>query len=104
MEKFRPKIRWWSLVDSRLLAHYSETLEVWDDRFVMRRGILSKNETVIPFSSITNYSSQQSFFDRVFNICRLVIETAGSINPELDLRGYPEKLLEVFADAVDDDI
>ena len=104
MEKFRPKIRWWSLVDSRLLAYFTESLEVWDDRFVMRKGIFSKNETIIPFSSITNYSSKQSFLDRIFNICQLIIETAGSINPELNLRGYPEKLLEVFAQAIDDDI
>lgn len=101
MAIYRPKIRWWSLRDTRLIAHFSESLEVLDDRLVLRTGTFSKNEVVIPFSRITNYSAAQSFFDRIFNICHFRIETAGSKVTELSLSGYPETLRDVLAEAVD---
>lgn len=101
MATYRPKIRWWSLRDTRLIAHFSESLDVLDDRMVLRRGTFSTSEVVIPFSRITNYSATQSFFDRIFNICHFRIETAGSKVTELSLSGYPETLREVLAEAVD---
>lgn len=98
MQTFRPVIRWWSLVNPRLLAHFSESLVVHSDRFIFKRGILSKSEVVIPFARITNYGHQQSFFDRIFGIGNFKIETAGSsIAPELSLMGYPYELRDVLA-------
>lgn len=101
MTIYRPKVRWWSLLHMRLAAHYAESLEVLDDRLVLRKGVFSKTETVVPFSRITNYSASQSFFDRIFNICHFHIETAGSTVSELTLPGYPESLRRVLAEAVD---
>ena len=101
MTIYRPAIRWWSLRDTKLIAHFNESLEVLDDRLVLRKGTFSKTETVIPFARITNYVVNQSFFDRVFNICHFHIETAGSIAPELNLAGYPESLRDILAKAVD---
>lgn len=101
MTLYRPAIRWWSLRNMRLSAHFSESLEVLDDRLVLRKGVFSKNEIVVPFSRITNYSASQSFFDRIFNIAHFRIETAGSMTSELTLSGYPEALREVLAEAVD---
>lgn len=101
MQTFKPVIRWWSLVNMRLLAHFSETLEVYDDRLLYRKGILSKSEVVIPFSRITNYSDEQSMFDRLFGIGNFQIETAGStITPELSLIGYSYRLRDILARAV----
>ena len=98
MQTFRPVIRWWSFVNPRILAHFSESLVVEADRFIYKRGILSKSEVVIPFARITNYGHQQTFFDRIFNIGNFKIETAGSsIAPELSLLGYPFELNEVLA-------
>lgn len=101
MPLYRPAIRWWSLRNMRLSARFSESLEVLDDRLVLRRGLFSKNEIVVPFSRITNYSASQSFFDRIFNIAHFRIETAGSMASELTLSGYPEVLRDVLAEAVD---
>lgn len=101
MALYRPSIRWWSLRKTRLIAHFSESLEVLDDRLVHRKGLFSKSEIVVPFSRITNYSASQSFFDRVFNICNFRIETAGSMLSELNLDSYPESLRAVMAEAVD---
>ncbi len=102
MQTFKPVIRWWSLVNPRLIAHFSERLEEREDRLVYVKGILSKNEVVIPFSRITNYSADQTLFDRIFGLGNFKVETAGSnITPELNLIGYSYKLREVLAQALD---
>jgi uncharacterized membrane protein YdbT with pleckstrin-like domain len=100
MQIFKPVIRWWSLVNPRLIAYFSESLEVQIDRLVYRKGILSKSEIVIPFSRITNYSDDQNFFDRIFGVGNFRVETAGSIAPELTLIGYSHKLRDVLAQAL----
>ena len=102
MQSFRPVIRWWSFVKCRLIAHFSEILEVHPDRLIYRKGILSKSETVIPFARITNYSADQNVFDRIFGTVDFRVETAGSnITPELHLIGYSSKLREVLSQALD---
>jgi uncharacterized membrane protein YdbT with pleckstrin-like domain len=101
MQTFKPVIRWWSLVNLRLIAHFTETLEIRADRLMYRKGILNKREVVIPFSKITNYSADQNIFDRIFGIGNFRIETAGSsIAPELMLIGYPYTLRDIFAQSV----
>ena len=101
METYKPVIRWWSFVNPRLLAHFSESLVVHSDRFIFKKGIFDKSEVVIPFSRITNYAEYQSFFDRLFGVGNFKIETAGSsIAPELALNGYPYKLRNVLARAL----
>jgi len=99
---FKPVIRWWSLVRPRILAHFTETLEVHDDRLLYRKGLLSKSEVVIPFSHIANYSAEQSLFDRIFGVGNFKIESVGSnLAPELTLIGYPYKLSGLLARALD---
>jgi uncharacterized membrane protein YdbT with pleckstrin-like domain len=101
MQTFRPVIRWWSLTNPRITAHFSESLVVHADRLIFKKGIFDKSEVVIPFSRITNYSGEQSFFDRIFGIGDFRIETAGSsIAPELVLIGYRYEVRNVFARAL----
>ncbi len=94
--KFRhlkPSIRWWIPLKPGLIAHLTESLEVHTDRFVHRKGILSKKENVIFFTHITNYSTYQSIFDRMFGVANFSIETAAHTSiPELELKGYTKKL------------
>lgn len=104
MQTFRPVIRWWSLTNPRIVAHFSESLVVHADRLIFKKGIFDKSEIVIPFSRITNYSGEQSFFDRIFGIGDFRVETAGSsITPELVLIGYPNDVRNVFARALTKD-
>jgi membrane protein YdbS with pleckstrin-like domain len=101
MQTFRPVIRWWSLANPRITAHFSESLIVHADRFIFRKGVFDKSEVVIPFARITNYAAEQSFFDRIFGIADFKIETAAStITPELTLAGYPYELRNVLARAL----
>jgi uncharacterized membrane protein YdbT with pleckstrin-like domain len=98
MQTFKPVIRWWSLVNPRLIAHFSESLTVHNDRFIFKKGILSKSEIVIPFARVTNYAAEQNLFDRIFGAGNFKIETAGStITPELTLIGYSYKLRDILA-------
>ncbi|WKZ35941.1 MAG: PH domain-containing protein [Anaerolineales bacterium] len=96
MQSFKPAIRWWSVVNPRIIAHFSETLDVYEDRLMYRKGILGKNEVIIPFSRITNYAADQNLFDRIFGIGNFRIETAGSVAPELELIGYSYKLRDIL--------
>ena len=101
MQTFKPVIRWWSLVNPRLIAHFSETLEVHADRLMYRKGILNKSEVVIPFSRIANFGAEQNLFDRIFEIGNFRIETAGSsLTPELTLIGYSYKLRDIFSRSI----
>ena len=98
MHRMKPVVRWWSLLDNHLLAHFTETLEIHTDRFVHRRGVLSKRENVVRFSHITNYSSEQNLLDRLFGVANFSIETsAGAHEPEMVLRGYPDQLRSFLA-------
>jgi len=96
MQSFKPVIRWWSLVNPRIIAHFSETLEVHEDRFMYCKGIFSKSEVIIPFTRITNYAADQSFLDRIFGAGDFRVETAGSVAPELTLMGYSYKLRDIL--------
>lgn len=100
MQSFKPAIRWWSLVNPRVIAHFSETLDIYEDRLMYRRGILSKNEVVIPFTRVTNYAADQNLFDRIFRVGNFRVETAGSISPELVLTGYSYKLKDILTRAL----
>lgn len=97
MQSFKPVIRWWSLVNPRVIAHFSERLDIYEDRLMYRRGIFSKSEVVIPFSRITNYAADQNLLDRIFGVGDFRVETAGSITPELTLIGYSYKLRDVLS-------
>lgn len=84
----------------RLIAHFSETLDVYEDRLMYRKGIFSKSEVVIPFSRVTNYAADQNLFDRIFRVGNFRVETAGSVTPELTLMGYSYKLKDILTRAL----
>lgn len=100
MQSFKPRIRWWSLVNPRVIAHFSETLDIYEDRLMYRKGIFSRNEVVLPFSRVTNYAAEQNLFDRIFGVGNFRIETAGSVAPEVTLIGYSYKLRDILAQAL----
>ena len=94
----KPSIRWWSLFNPRLLAHFTESLEVQKDRFVHHKRFFSKHKNVILFSHVINYSTCQSPFDRVFGVANFCIETGS--NPEVSvlvLKGYTHKLRDFLS-------
>ncbi len=97
MQRFNPAIRWWSIINPRLIAHFSESVDIYEDRIVFSKGVFNKSQIVIPASKITNYSINQSLFERMFGVSDFVFETAGSTGPELILKSYPNHLKDALA-------
>ena len=48
-----------------------------DDALKIRRGILSKEETAIPYRQIQDVDIEQNISDRIWGVARLAILTAG---------------------------
>lgn len=93
---------------SFILVHYYFKMleyEILDTEFVIRRGVITRTKTIIPFRTITNLLIKQGPLDRLFGISTILIQTAGeskSNNPEGKIVGiyYPHKLLEEILNLV----
>jgi len=61
---------------------------------VIKKGILSKKTTSIPYKQIQDISIEQSFSNRMLGVCKLAISTAG--NDVHDKVGEAEGVFEVM--------
>jgi uncharacterized membrane protein YdbT with pleckstrin-like domain len=70
---------------------------------VARYGILSRNETRIPWQRITDKSIHQSVFGRIFNYGTIELETAGDAGSSmvLDRVGNVESFYDVLCEHTD---
>ena len=68
------------LVTYLTYANYLFMLD--DDALKIRRGILSKEETAIPYRQIQDVDIEQSMSDRIWGVARLAILTAGHEEPK----------------------
>lgn len=78
-----PILMWWYLKTKSTLV------QVTADEFMVERGILSKDSTVIRVSKIRTVSISQSFWGRVFKVGTVKIYTAGDL-PEAEAEGMPD--------------
>lgn len=62
-------------------------LDISPERVLLSQGLFSKRERSIPMSKITDVSLQQSFFGGWFGIGNLFIQTAGSGDAEVVVKG-----------------
>ncbi len=62
-------------------------LDISPERVLLRQGLFSKKERSIPTSKITDVSLQQNFFGGLFGIGDLYIQTAGSAEAEIVVKG-----------------
>ena len=69
------------------LERRSTTYLVTDKRVIAERGLLSKKTNSTLYNKITDIETSQSFFQRIFNIGSIQINTAGSTEPEIIVRG-----------------
>lgn len=56
-----------------------------DDRFLIRKGVLSTNLTEVPFSKIQNLNIKQPFYFRPLDLVVLTIDSAGSSQAEVEI-------------------
>jgi len=76
------------------LNYISCTFILSDLSIVIKKGILSKKIITIPYRQIQDISIEQSFSDRLMNVCKLAILTAG--NDSNDKEGEAEGVFNII--------
>lgn len=74
---------WW------LKCKYTK-LTITTSRVVLRKGILSKSLNEVRHEHIRNVQLYQTFVQRLFNVGRLGISTAGQSGVEITVDGIPD--------------
>ncbi len=69
----------WIIIACALILPYCRSIsyELRDDEVVVRRGILTRSEDVVPYRMVTNVALKRGPFDRLFGIGTLQVHTAG---------------------------
>ncbi|MBA3312552.1 MAG: PH domain-containing protein [Planctomycetaceae bacterium] len=73
---------WWIL-------NLCTTLTVTDRRTVLRRGLLSKDETQVRHSDVRNVQIYQSFIHRLVGVGAVGISSSGQADIEIRVRDIP---------------
>lgn len=95
----------WVGVAAVLVPPYYRSIryELTEDEIIVRKGILTKTENIVPYRTITNVSIKRDLFDRWLGMGGLQIHTAGysqQTNAEANLAGL-EDYREVHASIMD---
>lgn len=80
------------------IKYVSCTFVLGEYALIIRRGILSKRETSIPYRQIQNVDISQSFSNRMMGVSKLVILTAG--HDDNDNTGESEGIFDVIQSSV----
>lgn len=68
------------------LSYRNFMFKVEDNHFLLKKGILKKNHTSIPFDRIQNINFKQNLIQQVINVYGVAIETAGSKKTEITIK------------------
>ncbi len=83
----------WVLLAFLLIAPYCRTIryEMTDEAVIVRRGLITQSEDVVPYRMITNIAIRRGPLDRLFGLGTLNVHTAGhsaqEAGPEAKLVG-----------------
>jgi membrane protein YdbS with pleckstrin-like domain len=95
----------WLVPTVALLPPYFRSIEyeLGEEEIVVRRGIITKSETTVPYRTVTNIATKRGPLDRLLSLGSLQIHTAGfsqNASPEATLSGladYAEAHSQIFA-------
>ena len=65
-------------------------LTVTNDRTTLRRGILAKNVTEVWHQDVRNVQLDQTFLQRIFDVGKVGISSAGQAEIEITVNGIPD--------------
>ena len=73
-------------------------LKITNKRIEVKRGILRKNTTEIHMSDVRNIRTNQSFFQRIFGVGKIIISSAATGGVEIKVKGIkgPEKVKKMI--------
>ncbi len=72
--------------------------EIRQEEIFLRRGIITRITTIAPFNRVQHIDVQQNIFERMMNLARLVIYTAGTRGADLVIPGLPLEYAEMLRD------
>lgn len=76
------------------------TFEVKDNELIINRGILTRIKTLMPYSKLQHIDLRQSIFDRMYNLAKLTLYTAGTYSNVILLPGLPLQYAEELKEAL----
>ena len=82
------------------LYYNSWKFDIRENEIYLERGVLTKVHTTAPFKRIQHIDVEQSVFDRMFGLGKLVIYTAGTRGADLLIPGLPIQYAEDLRDAL----
>jgi len=90
-----------SLVIPKLSYKYW-SFEVKDNEIILQYGILNRIKTLAPYSKVQHIDVQQSIIERMYDLSRLVLYTAGTRGADVILPGLPIEYSEQLRDSLKD--
>lgn len=71
-----------------------------DDELHVRHGVLTNVETAVAFHRVQHIDVSQGPIERLFGVCRLVLNTAGTVNSRVSLPGLKRETAEAMRDTI----
>ncbi|QOD60755.1 PH domain-containing protein [Polaribacter haliotis] len=74
--------------------------KIENNHFILKRGIIKKTNTSIPFDRIQNINFKQNIMQQIINVHEVNIETAGSAKAEISIKALSFKEAKALKNAV----
>ncbi len=81
-----------------ILAYKFWQFDIRTDELYIERGVLTRIKTTAPYSRIQHIDVQQNVLERMFDLSKLVIYTAGTRGADLVIPGLPIEYAEALRD------
>lgn len=74
------------------------SFEVRPEELYLERGILVRVKTIAPFRRVQHLDVEQSVFDRLLGLAKLLVYTAGTRGADITIPGLPLEFAEILRD------
>ena len=89
-----------SAIFGMIIAYfYTKTMEfqIFSNEVVVKKGVINRTEKHVPYRTVTNISTRFGFYDKIFGIGTVEIETAGKAGRQ----SGPEEKIEGISNFVE---
>ncbi len=81
-----------------IIAYFKFYYYIEEDAFIIEQGIFNKRKLSVTFDRIQNVNFEQSVIHRIFNVVRLVIDTAGAKGTEFTISALSKEKADQIRD------
>ena len=79
---------------SSIIAYFKFYYYVKDDELVIKKGVLQKVNINLPFDRIQTINFEQNLIHRLFNVVRMEVDSAGSMQSEISIQAIKREEAE----------